>query len=163
MEINELIRRFVLCSFEYGGRIFIIAPVKYLMFKRATYLPYTWGETPWQALYDLARFSERVDVVTTWPADERELQLVFNLAEYARPPRSVPLYLHVADEVPVLLVNEREAFDGTRLTRTPEEVEYLRKMAEDVVRRSKEVGILEHRDIWYAYCRHFRYRDVRCY
>ncbi len=164
MEANELIRRFILCSFDYGGHIIIISPAKYLLFRRATYLPYTWGETPWQTLYDLARFSERLDVVTTWwPKDERELQLIYNLAEYAKPPRSVPLYLHLNDNIPVLLVNEKEAFDGTRLTQAPEEVEGLRRAAEDIIKRSKEVGIFEHSDIWYEYCRRFRYYDARCH
>jgi hypothetical protein len=164
MEISEIVRRFVLSSFEYGGRVFVIAPARHLLFRRATYLPYTWGETPWQALYDLARFSEQVNVVTTRPKDEKELQLIYNLAEYARPPRSAPLYLHLASgDVPVLLVNEREAFDGTRLTRAPEEVEGLRKAAEDVISRAKEVGILEYSDIRYEYCgSRFRYYDARC-
>ena len=164
MEISEIVRRFVLSSFEYGSRVFIIAPARYLLFRRATYLPYTWGETPWQALYDLAKFSERVDVVTTRPRNERELQLIYNLAEYARPPSSVPLYLHLAGgDVPVLLVNEKEAFDGVRLVRAPEEVEGLKKAAEDVISRAKEVGIFEYSDIRYEYCHgRFRYYDARC-
>jgi hypothetical protein len=162
MDVNELIRRFVMCSFEYGGHVIIMSPARYLLFRRTTYLPYTWGETPWQALYDLARFSQRLDVVTTWPRDEDELRLVYNLAEYAKPPRSVPLYLHLNDNIPVLLVNEREAFDGARLMRAPEEVEKLRGVAEDIVKRSKEVGILEYSDIRHKYCRRFRYYDARC-
>ena len=163
MEIDEMVRRFVMCSFEYGGRVVIISPAQHLLFRRATYLPYTWGETPWQALHDLARFSTRVDVVTTWPpSSEKELHLVYNLAEYARPPRSVPLHLYLSDDVPVLLVNEKEAFDGVRLLRTSKEVENLKKTAEEIIRRAKEVGILEHRDIWYEYCCRFRHYDVRC-
>jgi len=163
MEISEIVRRFVLSSFEYGGRVFVIAPARHLLFRRATYLPYTWGETPWQALYDLARFSEQVNVVTTRPKDEKELRLIYNLAEYTRPPRSVPLHLHLADgDVPVLLVNEKEAYDGVQLVRTPEEVGGLRKAAEDVVGRAKEVGIFEYSDIRYEYCSRFRYYDARC-
>jgi hypothetical protein len=162
MEVNEMVRRFVMCSFEVGGRVVIIAPARYLLFRRATYLPYTWGETPWQTLYDLARFSARVDVVTTKPTDERELQLVYNLAEYVRPPRSIPLHLYLYDNIPILLVNEREAFDGSRLVRTPE-VESVRRAAEDIIKRSKEVGVFEHSDIWYKYCRRFRYYDARCH
>jgi hypothetical protein len=126
-------------------------------------LPYTWGETPWQALYDLSRFAERVDIVTWPPKDEKELQLIYNLAEYARPPKSVPLYLYLADSnVSILLINEREAFDGTRLTRIPEEVKSLKKAAKEIISSSKEVGILEYSDIWYEYCGRFRYRDARC-
>jgi hypothetical protein len=161
MEISELVRRFVMCSFEYGGRVIIIAPVKHLLFRRATYFPYTYGETPWQALYDLARFAERVDVATTWPKDERELQLIYNLAEYAKPPRSVPLHLYLdANNVPVLLINEKEAVYEGQLIRDPKELGKLRKVADDVISRSKEVGIFEYSDIWYEYCRHFR--DARC-
>ena len=163
MEINEIVRRFVLSSFEHGGRIVIISPAQHLLFKRATYYPYTHGETPWQTLYDLARFSERVDVVTTWPKNEKELQLVYNIAEYVRPPTLIPLHLYLSDNVPVLLINEKEAFDGTRLIRTPEEIEKLRQTAEDVIKRSKKVGIFEYDDIHVEYCRHFRYYDARCY
>jgi len=162
MEISEVVRRFIMSSFEVGGRVIIISPARHLLFKRATYFPYTYGETPWQALYDLARFAERVDVVTTWPRDEKELQLVYNLAERAKPPRSVPLRLHLNEDIPVLLVNEMEAFDGTRLMRTPEEVERLRKMAEDVISRSKEVGIFEYDGMRLEYCRRFRHVDARC-
>jgi len=162
MEINEMVRRFVMCSFEYGGRIIIISPAQHLLFRRATYLPYTWGETPWQTLYDLAKLSRRLDIVTTWPNNDRELQLVYNLAEYVRPPKSIPLFLHLQKNTPILLVNEKEAFNGTRLTRTPKEVEELRKVAEDIVDRSKEVRIFEYSDIWHEYCRRFRYYDVRC-
>jgi len=164
MEISELIRRFILCSFEYSGGVVIISPARYLLFKRATYIPYTYGETPWQVLYDLARFAERVDIVTTWPPkDERELQLIYNLAEYAWPPRSVPLYLYLADSnIPVLLINEKEAVYEAQLMRDPKELGRLRKVAKEIISRSKEVGILEHSDVWYEYCRHFRYRDARC-
>ena len=162
MEISEMVRRFVMCSFEVGGRVIVVTPARYLLFRRATYLPYTYGETPWQALYDLARFSARVDVVTTRPTDERELQLVYNLAEYVRPPRSIPLHLYLYDNIPTLLVNEREAFNGVRLIRASKEVEDLRRMAEDIIGRSKEVGIFEYDDIRVEYCRHFRYRDARC-
>ncbi len=163
MEINELIRRFILCSFEYGGRITIISPARYLLIKRATYLPYTWGETPWQTLYDLARFSERLDIVTTWPRDEKELQLMYNLAYYVRPPKSVQMHLYLINEdIPVLLINEREAVYRTQLMRSPKEVEELRKTAEDIISRSKEVGIFEYDDIWHEYCKRFRYYDARC-
>jgi hypothetical protein len=162
MEISEIVRRFVMSSFEHGGRIVIISPAQHLLFKRATYYPYTHGETPWSTLYDLAKFSERVDVVTTRPKNEKELQLVYNLAEYVRPPTSIPLHLYLSDNVPVLLINENEAFDGVQIIRTPKEVEKLRQTAEDVIRRSKKVGIFDD-DIRLEYCRHFRYRDARCY
>jgi Xaa-Pro aminopeptidase len=162
MEINEIVRRFIMHSFEHGGRVIIISPARHLLFKRATFLPYTYGETPWQTLYDLSRFAERVDVVTTWPKNEKELQLVYNLAEYAHPPRSIPLYLYLNEDIPILLVNEREAFDGVRLIQTPEEVEGLRRAAKDIIERSKEVGIFEYDDIRRDYCRHFRYYDARC-
>ncbi len=162
MEINEIVRRFVMRSFELGGHVIIISPAQYLLFKRATYYPYTHGETPWSTLYDLARFSERVDVVTTWPKNEEELQLVYNLAEYVRPPTSIPLHLYLSDNVPVLLINEKEAFDGVQITRTPKEVEKLRQTAEDVIKRSKKVEIFEYDDIRLEYCRRFRYYDARC-
>ena len=163
MEISEMIRRFVLSSFEHGGRIIIISPAQHLLFKRATYLPYTHGETPWQTLYDLARFSERVDVITTWPKNEKELQLVYNLAEYVRPPTSIPLHLYLSTDVPVLLINEKEAFDGVRLIQSPKEVEKLKRTAEDVIKRSKKAGILEYDDIRLEYCRRFRHYDARCF
>jgi len=163
MEISEMIRRFVMCSFEHGGRIVIISPAQHLLFKRATYYPYTHGETPWQTLYDLARFSERVDVVTTWPKNEKELQLVYNLAEYVRPPASIPLHLYLSDNVPVLLINEKGAFDGVRLIQSPKEVEKLRRTAEDVIKRSKKVDIFVYDDIRLEYCRRFRYYDARCF
>ncbi len=162
MEVNELIRRFILCSFDYGGHTILISPAKYLLFRRATYLPYTWGETPWQTLYDLARFSERLDIVTTWPRDEKELQLVYNLAYYVRPPKSVPMHLYLNEDIPVLLINKREAVYETQLVRSSKEVEELRKTAEDIINRSREVGVFEHSDIWYEYCRRFRYYDARC-
>jgi hypothetical protein len=163
MEISELIRKFVLCSFEYGGRVVIISPVQHLLFRRATYLPYTWGETPWQAMYDLARFAERLDVVTTWPPrNEKELQLIYNLAEYVRPPRSVPLYLHLAGNVPILLINEKEAVYEAQLIQDPKELGRLRKVADGIIGRSKEVGIFEYSDIRHEYCRRFRYYDARC-
>jgi hypothetical protein len=162
MEISEMVRRFVMCSFEVGDHVIIISPARHLLFKRATYFPYTYGE-PWQALYDLSRFAERVDVATTPPKSDEELRLVYKLAYYTKPPRSVPLYLYLNEDVSVLLVNEREAFDGAQLMRTPEEVERLRKVAEDVVRRSKEVDVFEYDDIRVEYCRRFRYVDATCY
>jgi len=162
MEISEMVRRFIMCSFEVGSRVIIISPARYLNFKRATFLPYTYGETPWQTLYDLSRFAERVDVVTTPPKNDEELKLVHNIAYYAKPPRSVPLYLYLNEDVPVLLINKREAFDGMRLVRTPEAVEGLRRTAEDIINRSKEVGIFEYDDIRLEYCRRFRYSDARC-
>jgi hypothetical protein len=163
MEISEIVRRFVMSSFEHGGYVTIISPAQHLLFKRATYLPYTYGETPWQTLYDLARFSENVDVATTWPRNEKELQLVYNLAEYVRPPASIPLHLYLSTDVPVLLINEKEAFDGVRLIQSPKEVEKLRRTAEDVIKRSKKVGIFEYDDIRREYCRRFRYYDARCF
>jgi hypothetical protein len=162
MEISEIVRRFVMSSFEHGGHVTIISPAQHLLFKRATYLPYTYGETPWSTLYDLARFSERVDVVTTWPRNEKELELVYNLAEYVRPPASIPLHLYLSDHVPVLLINEKEAFDGKRLIRTPKELKNLRKTAENIIKRSKKVGTFEYDEIRHKYCHHFRYCDVRC-
>jgi Xaa-Pro aminopeptidase len=162
MEISEMVRRFIMCFFEVGGHVIIISPARHLLFKRATYFPYTYGETPWQTLYDLARFSLRVDVVTTWPKDEKELQLLYNIAENVKPPRAVPLHLYLNEDIPVLLVNEKETFDGVRLIRTPKEVEELRKVAEDIISRSKEVGIFEYDDIQLEYCRRFRYSDARC-
>jgi hypothetical protein len=158
MEISEIVRRFVMRSFELSGRIIIISPARYLLFKRATYLPYTYGETPWQALYDLARFAE-LDIVTTWPRDEKELQLVYNLAEYAQPPTSI-LRLYLTNDPPLLLINENEAFVGRQLIRPP--TEELWKTAEDIIARSKKAGIFEYDDIRAGYCRHFRYLDVRC-
>jgi len=163
MEINEIVRRFVMCSFEHGGHVIIISPAQHLLFKRATYYPYTHGETPWSTLYDLAKFSKRVDVVTTWPPkSEKELQLVYNLAEYMRPPTSIPLRLYLSDNVPLLLINEKEAFDGVRLMRTQTEIEKLRQTAEDIIKRSKKVGIFEYDDIRLEYCRHFKLYDARC-
>jgi hypothetical protein len=162
MEINEIVRRFVMHSFEHGGHVIIISPTQHLLFRRATYLPYTWGEKPWQALYDLARFSQRLDIVTTWPRDENGLRLVYNLAKYVRPPSSIPLHLYLRVNTPVLLINEREAFDGVRLIRSPKEVERLRKVAEGVISRSKEVGIFEYDNIRLEYCHRFRYSDARC-
>jgi hypothetical protein len=152
-----------MCSFEVGGRVIIISPARHLNFKRATFFPYTYGETPWQTLYDLSRFSERVDVVTTPPKSDEELRLVYKIAYYTKLPRSVPLYLYLNEDVPVLLVNKREAFDGIRLIRTPEEVERLRRVAEDIVSRSKEVDIFEYDDIMTEYCRRFRYVEAMCY
>jgi hypothetical protein len=161
MEINEIVRRFIMRSFEHGGHVIIISPAQHLLFRRATYLPYTWGETPWQALYDLARFAERLDIVTTWPPkDERELQLIYNLAEYVRPPKSVPLYLYLSSDVPILLINEKEAVYEAQLIR--EELGRLRKIADGIISRSREVRIFEHSDIWHEYCRRFRYHDARC-
>ena len=162
MEINEIVRRFIMCSFEHGGHVIIISSANLLLIRRATYLPYTWGETPWQTLYDLARFSDRVDVVTTWPRDEKELQLIYNLAEYAKPPRSVPLYLYLADNVPVLLINEKEAVYEAQLIQDPKELGRLREVAKDIIGRSKEVGIFEYDDIRHEYCSRFRYYDTRC-
>jgi len=50
-----------------------------------------------------------------------------------------------------------------RLVRAPEEVEGLKKAAEDVISRAKEVGIFEYSDIRYEYCHgRFRYYDARC-
>jgi hypothetical protein len=116
----------------------------------------------WQALYDLARFSEQLDITTSWPKNEKELQLVYNLAYYVQPPKSVPMRLYLNDDIPVLLINEREAVYGTQLVQSPEEVENLRRTAEEVISRSREVGVFEHSDIWYEYCRYFRYYDARC-
>jgi len=167
MEINEIVRRFIMRSFEHGGHVIIISPAHLLLIRRATYLPYTWGETPWQTLYDLARFSDRVDVVTTWPPrDEKELQLIYNLAEYAKPPRSVPLYLYLADSsVPVLLISEKEAvYEGQQLIQEEiqEELGRLRKIAKEIIDHSKEVGIFEYDKIRHEYCRYFRHYDARC-
>jgi len=165
MEINEIVRRFIMRSFELGGHVIIISPAQHLLFRRATYLPYTWGETPWQTLYDLARlFAERVDIVTTWPPkDEKELRLLYNLAEYAKPPRSVPLYLYLADSnVPVLLINEKEAVYEGQLIQDPKELDRLREVAKDIIGRSKEVRIFEYDDIRHEYCSRFRYYDTRC-
>jgi hypothetical protein len=163
MEISEVVRRFTMCSFEVGGHIIMISPARHLLFKRATFFPYTYGETPWQALYDLSRFAERVDVVTTWPKSDEELRLIYKLAYYTKPPRSTPLYLYLNEDVPVLFVNKREAFDGIRLIRVPEEVERLRRAAVDIISRSKEVDIFEYDDIWIEYCRRFRYVEAMCY
>jgi hypothetical protein len=165
MEINEMVRRFIMRSFELGGHVIIISPAQHLLFRRATYLPYTWGETPWQTLYDLAHlFAERVDIVTTWPPkDEKELQLLYNLAEYAKPPRSVPLYLYImAENIPVLLINEKEAVYEAQVIQDPKELGRLREVAKDIIGRSKEVGIFEYDDIRQYYCRRFRYYDARC-
>jgi len=165
MEINEIVRGFIMRSFKHGGHVIIISPAHLLLIRRATYLPYTWGETPWQTLYDLAQlFAERLDVVTTWPPrDERELQLIYNLAEYARPPRSVPLHLYLADgDIPVLLINEKEAVYEAQLIQDPNELGRLRKVAKEIIDRSREVGIFEYDDIRHEYCRRFRHYDARC-
>lgn len=148
-------------SFEHGGRVVIIAPTRYLLFKRFVFWPYTNGETVWNILCDLARFAEQVDlVIDKWQTKE-ELELVFNIAHCIKPPTSLPLRLYLTTQITrLLLINEKEAVvDGRLVAKTEELVE----AAEKIIAASRRVGIFEYDDIWREYCRHFRYRDVRCY
>jgi hypothetical protein len=159
MDVREVVRRFVMSSFEHGGRVVIIAPAKYLLFKRFIFWPYTNGETPSQILCDLARFAE-VDLVTTWP-NAPELKLIFDIAHCVKPPTSLPLRLYLTTQITqLLLINEKEAMvDGRLVAKTEELVE----AAEKIIAASKRVGIFEYDEIRREYCRHFRYYDARCY
>jgi hypothetical protein len=147
-------------SFEHARRVVIVAPAKYLLFKRFVFWPYTKGE---QILCDLARFAE-VDLVTSfssWPAPEDELKLIFDIAHCIKPPTSLSLRLYLTTHMlPILLINDREAVvDGRLVAKTKELVE----AAEKIIATSRRVGIFEYEDIRREYCRHFRYHDARCY
>jgi hypothetical protein len=160
MDTKEMVRRFIMTSFEHGGRVVIIAPTRYLLFKRFVFWPYTNGETVWNILCDLARFAEVDLVIDTWQTKE-ELELVFNIAHCIKPPTSLPLRLYLATQITqMLLINEKEAMvDGRLVAKTEELVE----VAEKIIAASRRVGIFEYDEIRREYCRHFRYRDARCY
>jgi hypothetical protein len=160
MDVREVVRRFIMSSFEHGGRVVIVAPAKYLLFKRFVFWPYTNGETPSQILCDLARFAE-VDLVTTWPNTPEELKLIFDIAHCIKPPTSLPLRLYLTTQITqLLLINEKEAVvDGRLVAKTEELVEAVEK----IIAASRRVGIFEYDDIRREYCRYFRYRDARCY
>jgi hypothetical protein len=161
MDVREVVRRFIMSSFEHGGRVIIAAPAKYLLFKRFVFWPYTNGEAPWSILCDLARFAEQVDLVTSWPNTPEELKVIFNIAHCIKPPTSLPLRLYLATQITqMLLINEKEAMvDGCLVAKTEELVE----VAEKIIAASRRVGIFEYDEIRREYCRHFRYRDARCY
>ncbi len=160
MDTKEMMRRFIMSSFEQGGRVVIIAPTRYLLFKRFVFWPYTNGETVWNILCDLARFAEVDLVIDTWQTKE-ELELVFNIAHCIKPPTSLPLRLYLSTQITqLLLINEKEAVvDGRLVAKTEELVE----AAEKIIAASRRVGIFEYDEIRHEYCRHFRYRDARCY
>jgi len=163
MDVGEVVRRFVMSSFEHGGRVIIVAPANYLLFKRFVFWPYTNGETPSQILCDLARFAE-VDLVTTWPKTPEELKLIFDIAHCIKPPTSLPLRLYLATQIKLLLINEKEAVvDGQGVWRLVAKTEELVRAAEKIIAASRRVGIFEYDEIRHEYCRHFRYHDVRCY
>jgi hypothetical protein len=160
MDTKEMVRRFIMSSFEHGGRVVIIAPTRYLLFKRFVFWPYTNGETVWNILCDLARFAEVDLVIDKWQTKE-ELELVFNIAHCIKPPTSLPLRLYLATQITqLLLINEKEAVaDGRLVAKTEELVE----TAEKIIAASRRVGIFEYDEIRHEYCRHFRHRDARCY
>ena len=164
---NEAVRRFVMSSFEVGGDVAIVSPAKHLRFRRAAYYPYTHGETPQQALCDLAKFAESVVVITSEPREPKELELIYGLAECARPPTSVPFSMFLASQpLQLLLVNGREAIveDGGMLYLWHRgEGGYKRAVdrAREAAASARRVGALEYGDIRSAYCRQFPL-DVRC-
>jgi len=150
-------------SFEHGGHIIIATPTKYLLFRRFVFWPYTNGETPSQIICDLARFAEQVDLIITWPKDELELELVFNIAHCIKPPKSLPLDLYFYPHPPVLLINKKEAFYRfLRRDLEKEELEELLKLAEGIIKKSKKLDIFIYDDIRLEYCRHFKLYDARC-
>jgi len=161
MDVKEMVRRFIMTSFEHGGRVAIIAPTRYLLFKRFVFWPYTNGETVWNILCELARFAEQVDLVIDMWQTKEELELIFNIAHCIKPPTSLPLRLYLATQITqMLLINEKEAtVDGRLVAKTEELVE----VAEKIIAASRRVGIFEYDEIRHEYCRHFRYRDARCY
>jgi hypothetical protein len=164
MDVREVVRRFIMSSFEQGGRVIIVAPAKYLLFKRFVFWPYTNGETPSQILCDLARFAEQVDLVATWPNTPEELKLIFDIAHCIKPPRSLPLDLYIHLSPPVLLINKNEAYYRfLRRNLEKKELEELMGLADKIIKESKKLDIFIYDDIWREYCRHFRYHDVRCF
>jgi len=165
MDAREAIRRFVMCSFERGGRVVIVAPAKYLLFKRFIFWPYTNGETPSQILCDLARFAEQVDLVTSWPNTPEELKVIFNIAHCIKPPKSLPLVLYFyPSTLPILLINKKEAYYRfLRSNMEEKELEELLRLAESIIKKSKKLDIFIYDDLRLEYCRHFRYYDARCF
>jgi hypothetical protein len=163
MDVREVVRRFIMSSFEHGGRVIIVAPAKYLLFKRFVFWPYTNGETPSQILCDLARFAEQVDLVTTWPNAPEELKLIFDIAHCIKPPKSLPLDLYFYPNTPILLINKKEAYyHFLRRNLEEKELEELLRLAESIIKKSKKLDIFVYDDIRQDYCRRFRYYDARC-
>ena len=163
MDVREVVRRFIMSSFEHGGKVIIVAPAKYLLFKRFIFWPYTNGEAPWSILCDLARFAEQVDLVTSWPNTPEELKVIFNIAHCIKPPKSLPLDLYFYPHPPVLLINKKEAFYRfLRRDLEKEELEELLKLAEGIIKKSKKLDIFIYDDIRLEYCRHFKLYDARC-
>jgi hypothetical protein len=164
MDVREVVRRFIMSSFEHGGRVIIVAPAKYLLFKRFVFWPYTNGEAPWSILCDLARFAEQVDLVTSWPNTPEELKVIFNIAHCIKPPKSLPLdlYFYPSTSLPTLLINKNEAYI-LRGSMEKKEVEELMGLADKIIKESKRLDIFIYDDIRLEYCKYFRYRDARCY
>jgi hypothetical protein len=161
MDVREVVRRFVMSTFEHGGRVVIAAPARYLLFKRFVFWPYTNGETPSQILCDLARFVEQVDLVTTWPNAPEELKLIFDIAHCIKPPMSLPLDLYFHPSPPILLINRNEAY--YRFLRRNMKKKELEELADKIIKESKRLDIFIYDDIRREYCKYFRYRDARCY
>jgi hypothetical protein len=162
MDTKEMVRRFIMSSFEHGGRVVIIAPTRYLLFKRFVFWPYTNGETVWNILCDLARFAEVDLVIDTWQTKE-ELELVFNIAHCIKPPKSLPLDLYFYPSPPILLINKKEAFYRfLRRDLEKGELEELLRLAESIIKKSKKLDIFVYDDIRLEYCRRFRHYDARC-
>jgi hypothetical protein len=163
MDVREVVRRFVMNSFEHGGRVVIVAPAKYLLFKRFVFWPYTNGETSSQILCDLARFAEQVDLVTSWPNTPEELKAIFDIAHCIKPPKSLPLDLYFYPSPPILLINKKEAFYRfLRRDLEKGELEELLRLAESIIKKSKKLDIFVYDDIRLEYCRRFRHYDARC-
>jgi len=164
MDVGEVIRRFIMSSFEHGGHIIIATSTRHLLFRRFVFWPYTNGETPSQIICDLARFAEQVDLIITWPKNELELEFVFNIAHCIKPPKSLPLdlYFYPSTSPPILLINKNEAYI-LRGSMEKKEVEELMGLADKIIKESKRLDIFIYDDIRREYCKHFRYRDARCY
>jgi hypothetical protein len=158
---DEAVRRFVMRSFEVGGDVVIMAPVEHLRFRRTAYYPYTYGETPQQALCDLGRFASAT-LITNEPG-LKELGLIYDLAECALRDQ---IALFLVPRPQLLLLNSREAIVencGTlHLWRRGEDgYKKAADRAREVAASARRVGVLEYGDIRSEYCRQFPF-DVRC-
>jgi hypothetical protein len=157
---NEAVRRFVMRSFEVGGDVVIVSPVEHLRFRRTAYYPYTYGETPQQALCDLGRFAS-VTLITNEPG-LKELGLIYDLAECALRDQ-IAMFL-APRPLQLLLINGREAIvedGGVLYLHKGEEYKKAADRAREIAASARRVGVLEYGDIRSEYCRQFPF-DVRC-
>ncbi|MFP3169298.1 MAG: hypothetical protein RXR01_09320 [Thermoproteus sp.] len=156
---NEAVRRFVMHSFEVGGDVVIVSPVEHLRFRRTAYYPYTYGETPQQALCDLGKFAESVTIITN--PDLKELGLIYDLAECALRDQIAMFFTR---PLQLLLINGREAIvedSGVLYLHKGEEYKKAADRAREIAASARRVGVLEYGDIRSEYCRQFPF-DVRC-